>query len=232
MKNFISKDWLIIADGENLSKNKLEKLSKNKKILVTGGIGYIGSHTVVQLINAGHEVVILEAADAIGTGISARNSEVIHAGMYYPADSLKAGLCVRGNRLLRDYLPAHSVDHKFTGKLIVATNAQEDAMLASIQGRAEANGVEGMRVLTAAEARALEPNLECTSALFSQSTGIIDSHTYMLALQGDAEANGVTKRADVVLQLEAQRRDLILRTWVQEMSRVRFIVLPRAHSSR
>ncbi len=139
---------------------------------------------------AGREVIVLEAAEGIGTETSSRNSEVIHAGIYYPKGSLMARTCVEGRRKLYAYCKEHDVPHRNCGKLIVATNAQEDAMLASIQGRAEANGVEGMRVLSAAEAKALEPNLHCTSALFSSSTGIIDSHTYMLALQGDAEANG------------------------------------------
>ena len=157
---------------------------------VVVGAGVVGLAIARALALAGREVIVVEAAEGIGTGTSSRNSEVIHAGIYYPKGSLMARACVEGRRKLYDYCKAHDVPHRNCGKLIVATNAQEDAMLASIQGRAEANGVEGMRVLTAAEARALEPNLECTSALFSQSTGIIDSHTYMLALQGDAEANG------------------------------------------
>jgi L-2-hydroxyglutarate oxidase LhgO len=157
---------------------------------IVAGAGVVGLAIARALALAGREVIVVEAAEGIGTGTSSRNSEVIHAGIYYPKGSLMARACVEGRRKLYDYCKAHDVPHRNCGKLIVATSAQEDAMLASIQGRAEANGVEGMRVLTAAEAKALEPNLECTSALFSQSTGIIDSHTYMLALQGDAEANG------------------------------------------
>ena len=157
---------------------------------VVVGAGVVGLAVARALALAGREVIVLEAADGIGTGTSSRNSEVIHAGIYYPKGSLMAHTCVEGRRKLYAYCREHDVPHRNCGKLIVATNAQEDAMLASIQGRAEANGVEGMRVLTAADARALEPNLQCTSALFSPATGIIDSHTYMLALQGDAEANG------------------------------------------
>jgi L-2-hydroxyglutarate oxidase LhgO len=157
---------------------------------VVVGAGVVGLAVARALALAGREVIVLEAAEAIGTETSSRNSEVIHAGIYYPKGSLMARACVEGRRKLYAYCREHDVPHRNCGKLIVATNAQEDDMLASIQGRAEANGVEGMRVLTAAEARALEPNLQCTSALFSPATGIIDSHTYMLALQGDAEAHG------------------------------------------
>jgi L-2-hydroxyglutarate oxidase LhgO len=139
---------------------------------------------------AGREVIILEAAEAIGTETSSRNSEVIHAGIYYPANSLMARFCVAGRRKLYAYCSEKGVPHINCGKLIVATSAREDAMLSGIKQRAETNGVEGMRVLSAAEAVALEPNLVCTSALLSPATGIIDSHGYMLALQGDAENAG------------------------------------------
>src|SRR6201996_6689265 len=111
---------------------------------------------------AGREVIILDAAEGIGTETSSRNSEVIHAGIYYPANSLMARFCVAGRRALYRYCDEKGVPYRNCGKLIVATNAQEDAMLAGIQQRAEANGVEGMRVLTAAEAIDLEPNLSCT----------------------------------------------------------------------
>jgi L-2-hydroxyglutarate oxidase LhgO len=157
---------------------------------VVVGAGAVGLAVARALALAGREVIVIEAAEGIGTGTSSRNSEVIHAGIYYPKGSLMARTCVEGRRKLYEYCKAHDVPHRNCGKLIVATNTQEDEMLASIKGRAEANGVEGMRFLTAAEAQALEPNLQCTGALFSQSTGIIDSHTYMLALQGDLEANG------------------------------------------
>lgn len=157
---------------------------------VVVGAGVVGLAVARSLALAGREVIVVEAAEGIGTGTSSRNSEVIHAGIYYPKGSLMARACVEGRRKLYAYCKEHDVPHRNCGKLIVATNAQEDSMLASIQGRAEANGVEQMRVLSAAEARQLEPNLQCTSALFSGSTGIIDSHTYMLALQGDLEANG------------------------------------------
>ncbi len=139
---------------------------------------------------AGRDVIILDAAEGIGTETSSRNSEVIHAGIYYPAGSLMARFCVAGRRALYAYCAEKGVPHANCGKLIVATNAEEDAMLAGIKRRAEVNGVEGMRILAAAEAIELEPNLSCTSALLSPATGIIDSHAFMLALQGDAENAG------------------------------------------
>ncbi len=154
------------------------------------GAGVIGLAIARVLALSGREVIVLEAAEGIGTETSSRNSEVIHAGIYYPAGSLMARTCVAGRRMLYAYCRDKGIPHRNCGKLIVATNAQEDAMLAGIKQRAEANGVEGMRVLTAAEAIALEPNLSCTSALHSPETGIIDSHAFMLALQGDAENAG------------------------------------------
>ncbi len=157
---------------------------------VVAGAGVVGLAVARALAMAGREVIVLEAAEAIGTETSSRNSEVIHAGIYYPAGSLMARFCVAGRRALYPYCSEKGVPHINCGKLIVATNAQEDAMLAGIKQRAEANGVEGMRVLTTAEAVALEPNLVCTSALLSPSTGIIDSHGFMVALHGDAENAG------------------------------------------
>ena len=154
------------------------------------GAGVVGLAVARALALTGREVIILDAADGIGTETSSRNSEVIHAGIYYPAGSLMARFCVAGRKALYDYCAAKGVPHANCGKLIVATNAEEDAMLAGIKRRAETNGVEGMRVLAAAEATAMEPNLSCTSALLSPVTGIIDSHAFMLALQGDAENAG------------------------------------------
>jgi L-2-hydroxyglutarate oxidase LhgO len=157
---------------------------------VVVGAGVVGLAVARALGLAGREVIILDAAEGIGTETSSRNSEVIHAGIYYPPGSLMARYCVAGRKALYAYCAAKGVPHANCGKLIVATNAEEDAMLAGIRRRAEVNGVEGMRVVTAAEAIAMEPNLSCTSALLSPVTGIIDSHAYMLALQGDAESAG------------------------------------------
>lgn len=154
------------------------------------GAGVVGLAVARALALAGREVIVLDAAEAIGTGTSSRNSEVIHAGIYYSANSFMARFCVAGRRALYRYCAEKAVPHRNCGKLIVATNDDENAMLAGIKHRAEANGVEGMRILRATEARAMEPNLHCTSALYSPATGIIDSHGFMLALQGDAENAG------------------------------------------
>src|ERR1700749_603898 len=157
---------------------------------VVAGAGVVGLAVARALALAGREVIVLEAAPGIGTETSSRNSEVIHAGTYYPANSLMARFCVAGRRQLYAYCAEKGVPHINCGKLIVAATPEEDAMLGGIKQRAEVNGVEGMRVLTAAEAIELEPNLSCTSALLSPTTGIIDSHTFMVALQGDAENAG------------------------------------------
>jgi L-2-hydroxyglutarate oxidase LhgO len=157
---------------------------------VVVGAGVVGLAVARALALAGREVIILEAAEGIGTETSSRNSEVIHAGIYYPAGSFMARFCVAGRKALYAYCAEKGVPHINCGKLIVATNAGEDVMLAGVKRRAEANGVEGMRVLSAAEAIAMEPNLHCTSALLSPVTGIVDSHAFMLALQGDAENAG------------------------------------------
>jgi L-2-hydroxyglutarate oxidase LhgO len=154
------------------------------------GAGVVGLAVARVLAQAGREVIILEAAEGIGTETSSRNSEVIHAGIYYPANSLMARFCVAGRRKLYPYCAEKGVPHQNCGKLIVATSEQEDALLAGIKLRAETNGVEGMRILTRDEATAMEPALRCTSALLSPMTGIIDSHAFMLALQGDAENAG------------------------------------------
>lgn len=157
---------------------------------VVVGAGVVGIAVARALARAGREVIVLDAAEGIGTETSSRNSEVIHAGIYYPKDSLMARFCVAGKRMLYAYCEERGVPHSRCGKLIVATSPEEEDRLAGIKERAEANGVEGMRLLTAGEAVALEPNLACTAALLSESTGIVDSHAYMLALQGDAEEAG------------------------------------------
>src|SRR6476619_319400 len=157
---------------------------------VVVGAGVVGLAVARALALSGREVIIIDAAEGIGTETSSRNSEVIHAGIYYPAGSFMARFCVSGRQALYAFCAEKGVPHVNCGKLIVATNAQEDAMLAGIKRRAEVNGVEGMRVLTAAEALSLEPNLFCTSALLSPVTGIVDSYAFMLALQGDAENAG------------------------------------------
>jgi L-2-hydroxyglutarate oxidase LhgO len=154
------------------------------------GAGVIGLAVARRLAQAGREVVVLEAAEGIGTITSSRNSEVIHAGIYYKSGSLMARTCVDGKHALYEYCRDHGIPHRNCGKLIVATTPKKTARLQSIRAHAEANGVSDLQTLTAEAARALEPALNCDAALLSPSTGIIDSHAYMLALRGDAEDAG------------------------------------------
>jgi len=154
------------------------------------GAGVVGLAVGRALAMAGREVMVLESENAIGTGTSSRNSEVIHAGIYYPAGSLKARLCVQGKDMLYAYCAERGVAHQRLGKLIVATGAEQVPTLDGIVAKAAANGVHDLQKLSAAEARALEPALACEAALLSPSTGVVDSHGLMLALQGDMENAG------------------------------------------
>jgi L-2-hydroxyglutarate oxidase LhgO len=142
------------------------------------------------LAQAGREVIVLEAESRPGSGISSRNSEVIHAGIYYAPGSLKAHLCRRGRELLYDYLRASGIPHEPCGKLIVATDADEIATLERLLSTSLANGVDDLRWLSRGEACCLEPELACVAALLSPSTGILDSHAFMLSLETDAVAYG------------------------------------------
>ncbi len=153
------------------------------------GAGVVGLAVGRALAHRGLETIVLERANAIGTGTSSRNSEVIHAGLYYPAGSLKARLCVQGRQQLYAFCASHGVAHRRCGKLVVATSPAQHAALDATRVKAAANGVE-LRWLDAGEARTLEPALHCTAALHSPDTGIVDSHGLMLALQGDMEAAG------------------------------------------
>ena len=157
-------------------------------VVVVGG-GAVGLAVARAFAQAGREVLVLERETAIGTGVSSRNSEVIHAGLYYEPGSLKARLCVRGKELLYAFCENHGVDHRQCGKLVVATDAAQLASLKTIEARAQANGVP-VEWLSGPEAVALEPALDAQAALLSPSTGIVDSHGLMLALQGDIEAAG------------------------------------------
>jgi L-2-hydroxyglutarate oxidase LhgO len=167
---------------------------------VVVGAGVIGLAIARALALAGHEVIVLEKAYTIGFETSSRNSEVIHGGLYYPKDSLKAVACVQGRARLYDYCRDHGVPHAQLGKLIVATEEAELPGVEKIEAAARANGVTNLEWLTASEAQRLEPALRCVAALVSPSTGIIDSHALMLAYQGDAEAAGafVVFRAPVL----------------------------------
>ncbi len=154
------------------------------------GAGVVGLAAARELALAGREVVIAEAAEGIGTQTSARNSEVIHAGIYYPPGSLKAKVCVEGRRKLCRYLEERGLPHRICGKLIVATSESQKPALETIMARARASGVETLRWLSGAEARAMEPEVRCEIALLSPETGVVDSHALMLSLLGDCEAAG------------------------------------------
>ena len=154
------------------------------------GAGAVGLACAAELARRGREVLVLEAANAFGTGTSSRNSEVIHAGMYYPTGSLKHRLCVEGRRALYSYLAERGVAHRKFGKLIVATEAAEESKIAAIHKRAESNGVENCVLLSGEQVRRIEPSVRCVSAMHSLETGIVDSHGYMLALVGDLQSSG------------------------------------------
>ena len=154
------------------------------------GAGVVGLAVARVLALDGREVMVLEAADAIGTATSSRNSEVIHAGIYYPAGSLKARFCVEGKERLYRYCDERGIAFRRCGKLLVATADDEVVQIDRIIARAAANGVRDLVRLSAAEARAMEPALSCVAAIHSPSTGIVDSHALMLALQGDLENKG------------------------------------------
>jgi L-2-hydroxyglutarate oxidase LhgO len=154
------------------------------------GAGVIGLAIARRLALAGREIVILEKEDGFGSGVSSRNSEVIHAGIYYPRGSAKARYCVAGRRLLYEYCATHHVPHRRCGKLIVATSPEQVSKLEGIRLKAAENGADDLRLLTSVEAMGLEPSLRCAAALESPSTGILDTHAYMTALLGDAEERG------------------------------------------
>ncbi|TFZ08507.1 NAD(P)/FAD-dependent oxidoreductase [Ramlibacter humi] len=156
---------------------------------VIAGAGVVGLAVARALARAGRETIVLEAQDGIGQGVSSRNSEVIHAGLYYAPGSLKARLCVRGKQLLYELCASHGVEHRRCGKFTVAQDEAEVRALLGLQERAAANGVE-VEWLDADQAIAAEPGLRCIAALSSPSTGIVDSHGFMLALQGDLEREG------------------------------------------
>lgn len=164
-------------------------MSKDVQCIVIGA-GVVGLAVARELAIRGVEVVVTEKAEGIGTGTSSRNSEVIHAGIYYPAGSLKARMCVQGKHMLYDYCRTRGVEHRQLGKLIVAADESEHDTLKGILQKAQANGVKDLEWLDATAAKTLEPALACSAALLSPSTGIIDSHGLMLAYQGDAQNAG------------------------------------------
>ena len=159
------------------------------QVLVIGA-GVVGLAVARAAARKGHEVVVAEAAGAIGTGISSRNSEVIHGGMYYATGTLRGRHCVAGRRMLYEFCASHGVPHRKCGKLVVATDQAELDKIGEIENQGAINGVEGLELIGANAARTLEPELSCIGALHSPETGIIDGHRYMLALRGNLEDAG------------------------------------------
>lgn len=159
------------------------------QVLVIGA-GVVGLSVARAAARAGHEVVVAEKTAGIGNGISSRNSEVIHAGLYYPPGSLRARHCVAGRRMLYDFCAVHGVPHRKCGKLVVAASEAELERVEAIAAQGRANGAEGLEMIDGQAARALEPQLQCFGALRSPETGILDVHAYMLALQGELEDAG------------------------------------------
>ena len=157
---------------------------------VVVGAGVVGLAIAAELASAGLETIVLEREAHIGTATSSRNSEVIHAGIYYPPGSLKARLCVQGRHLLYQYCEQRGIAHRRCGKLIVASSADELTGLSKLHAQAQRNGVDDLQLLDQAQTLALEPKLACVASLLSPSTGIIDSHQFMLSLQGDLESQG------------------------------------------
>jgi L-2-hydroxyglutarate oxidase LhgO len=190
-------------------------------VLVVGA-GVVGLAVAKSLAEGGYDVAVIEAEDAIGTGISSRNSEVIHAGIYYSTGSLKAQLCVEGSQLLYEYCQSHWVPHARTGKLIVAVDLAQEEQLAEIEARAARNQTKALSWLTQAKARELEPVIKCSSALWSPASGILDTHRYMLALQGDIEAaSGIFVLRNRIVRSEQSEQGLACeiespgeRTWI------------------
>jgi L-2-hydroxyglutarate oxidase LhgO len=176
------------------------------------GAGVIGLAVARRLAQAGREVIVLEAAEGIGTVTSSRNSEVIHAGIYYPTGSLRARHATRGRRMLYDFCASHNVAHNKCGKLIVATDAAEQAKVETLLAQGHKNGVEGLELIGGNAARALESNLSCIGALSSPESGIIDSHGYMLALWGELEDRG----GRIAFETPVERMSFVAPHWQVE----------------
>jgi L-2-hydroxyglutarate oxidase LhgO len=178
---------------------------------VVVGAGVVGLAIARALARSGREVIVLEAADVIGTGTSSRNSEVLHAGIYYATGSLKASLCVEGQPALYRYCEAKEIPHRRTGKIIVAHSTAQIPTLNKYAAQAAANGVRDLRMLSAEEVRKLEPEVRCAAGLLSPSTGIIDSHELMLAYRGDLErAGGMVVFKSAVVSGELHKDGVLL----------------------
>jgi L-2-hydroxyglutarate oxidase LhgO len=203
------------ACGNITSRQKHAGMTEKVDTVVIGA-GVVGLACARALAQAGREVIVLETALAIGTGTSSRNSEVIHAGIYYPSGSLKAQLCVRGRDLLYAFCKRSGVEHRRCGKFIVATDPAQLAQLEQLRVQAAANGVM-LQPLTQAQACEAEPSLRCVAALHSPVTGIIDSHGLMLALQGELQAaGGAVALGSPVLGARVSREGILLQVGGKE----------------
>ena len=192
------------------------------QVLVIGA-GVIGLAAARAAAQRGHDVVVAEKADAIGTGTSSRNSEVIHGGMYYPTGTLRTRHSVPGRRMMYDYCAGHGVATRRLGKLVVAADDAEVAKLEQIAKQGEINGVEGLKLIDGKAARAMEPAVVCAAALHSPETGIVDSHSYMLALRGDLEdRGGMIAFNTPVLSLERRGGQWVARFGGEEAGEVTF----------
>ncbi|KAM3288700.1 L-2-hydroxyglutarate dehydrogenase, mitochondrial isoform X2 [Capsicum chacoense] len=193
LKNSITK--IVYQKVKNVSKTLFSSssISKEKVDCLVIGAGIVGITVAKELsVRHGIDVLVVDSASVFGTGTSSRNSKVIHAGIYYPPGSLKASFCVRGKELLYKYCKDREIPHKQIGKLIVATGLSEVPKLSALMNRGIQNGVEGLRMMEGYEATTLEPELHCVKALWSPSSGIVDSHSLMLSLVGEAESQGTT----------------------------------------
>ncbi|ERM98144.1 hypothetical protein AMTRI_Chr01g127740 [Amborella trichopoda] len=172
--------------------NTFEKVPQEKADCVVIGAGIVGIAVARALAQKGRQVLVIEAASTFGTGTSSRNSEVIHAGIYYPTKSFKALFCVQGRELLYKYCSYHEIPHKRIGKLIVATRDSEVPKLEALLKIGIENGVEGLKMIDGEEAMQMERELQCIKALWSPCTGIVDSHSLMLSMVGEAESYGTS----------------------------------------
>src|SRR6516164_6847668 len=178
------------------------------QVLVVGA-GVVGLAVARTAALRGHDVIVAEATGGIGNGVSSRNSEVVHAGIYYPTGSLRARHCVRGRRMLYEFCAAHGVATNKCGKLIVATDQAELAKVETLLAQGLTNGVGGLEMIGGNAARALEPELTCIGALLSPESGIIDSHGYMLALWGELEDRG----GSIAFETPVERMSYVAPHW-------------------
>jgi len=188
---------------------------------VVVGAGVVGLSIARALAARGLEVLVLDSERGIGRGVSSRNSEVIHAGLYYPPKSLKARLCVEGRRALYQYCAERGVPHRRCGKLVIATTPDEDTAVEALYERAQGNGVEDIALIGRPRLEALELEVQGTSALISKTTGIVDGHALMLSLQGDAEAAGTTVQLQTpLIEANVNGAAVVLRTGGTEFAEI------------